>query len=132
MIIQTMQFLIFVKNAANCNKESVQVKYGKPIFRLVKVLYKKGFLQSYKIIFLKHQQIKTKKILIYLRYFYNKPVLRCVQIISSPCQVICLRYKEIVKLNETKNMLLFSTSKGILTSSECKLKGVGGTLLILC
>lgn len=135
MNIQTIKFLNQLKNASRFNKEVLTVNYNKNIFCIVKILYKEGFLQSFKIVSDSDLNSITQnkyKLLIHLRYFCDKPILNKLKIVSSPSNIKYLKFSEISRLTITKNMLFFSTSKGILTSFECKQQQVGGTLFFIC
>ena len=133
MNFRSIQFLNRLKNAANRNKEKVQFSYSICVYRLVKVLYKFGYLQSYKFLTIKNSNNHVRKeILVYLRYYYDKSNLHNLQIISRPSHFRFLDFKDILRINETKNTFFFSTDQGILTSFECKKKRVGGVLFFLC
>jgi small subunit ribosomal protein S8 len=133
MNIQTIKFLNKLKNASLFNKEDITVAYSKNILGIVKILYKEGFLQSFKIVAQSNLTSQVRySLVIRLRYFYDKPILKKLKIISSPSRVIYLNFLDISKLAATKNALFFSTSKGILTLLECKKQQIGGALLFIC
>ena len=133
MNIKTIQFLNQLKNASKFYKELLRIPFNKNILCLVKILYKEGYIQSFKIIKnltpVKHQQYQ---IVIQLRYFCDKPILNNLKIISTPSKIKYLSLSDICKLTVTKNNLFFSTSKGILNSIQCKQQLVGGTLFFIC
>ena len=133
MNLRSIQFLNFLKNAANRNKEVIQLSYSKCVYRLVKVLYRAGYLQSYKFLSVKnHNSQVRKEILIYLRYYYDKSNLHNLQVISSPSHSRFLDSRDILRINEAKNTFFFSTNKGILTGFECKKQRIGGILFFVC
>jgi small subunit ribosomal protein S8 len=117
-----------LKNGSLANKESVKIKYHKFNVSILKVLYKEGFVASYKIV----SNNKNQDILINLRYYFNSSSISNLKIISSPSKTTYLNVQEISKINSKKNIYFFSTSEGILTDLECKLRGIGGTLYFVC
>jgi small subunit ribosomal protein S8 len=119
-----IQFLISLKNASFLKKEYITIKYSKKMFQIVENLYSEGFIQSYKI--------KDDNLYILLRYFFNKPILKNLRIISTPSKFRYLNLKTIYKLPNKKSILFLSTPKGILTLSQCKLLKIGGKALFYC
>jgi small subunit ribosomal protein S8 len=133
MNLRSIQFLNCLKNAANRNKEVIQFSYSKCVYRLVKVLYQAGYLQSYKFLLVKNSNNQIRKeILVYLRYYYDKSTLHNLQVVSCPSYSRFLEFRDVLRINETKSTFFFSTSKGILTAFECKKKRIGGILFFLC
>lgn len=118
-----VNFLIKLKNASFFKKEKILVKCSKHALELVVCLYDEGFINSYQII--------DDKIKVTLRYFFNKPVLKNLKILSSPSKLRYLNLKMLSKLSNKKISLFVSTNKGILTLNQCKKHKVGGTPLFL-
>jgi ribosomal protein S8 len=129
MNTQTINFLNTIKNASLSNNEIVSLPYNKFILNLLVVLYKEGFVQSFKV----YQSDSSKrKIDIVLRYYYNKSSLKSLKIVSSPSRVKYLDYNSLTKISVKKSVLFLSTSLGILTAVECKKKKIGGILFFIC
>jgi small subunit ribosomal protein S8 len=118
-----INFLLTLKNASSLKKEKIKIKYSKHSLELVVCLYNEGFIHSY--------QLKNNQILIILRYFFNKPILKNLKIISTPSKLRYLNLKALSKLSNKKTSLFFSTSKGLLTLNQCKKNKIGGILLFL-
>ena len=91
---------------------------------ILRAMYKNGLVQSF--------NVKDFFFIIKLRYVYLFSVLNNLKIISKPSIKKYLKYSDLVKLKDNKNLYFFSTAKGILTLSECKKVGLGGTLLFIC
>jgi small subunit ribosomal protein S8 len=133
MNIQTIKFLNQLKNASLFNRECIDVIYSKNILSIVRVLYEEGFLQSFKIVTqLNYTSQVRYTLVIQLRYFYDKPIFKKLKVISSPARIIYFNFSNICKFSPEKNVLFFSTSKGILTLLECKKQQIGGALLFIC
>ena len=77
--------LIKLKNASLLNKEIIYLNFDLKYFEILRILYKEGFIQSYKIDKENYQTI------VYLRFFQNKSVIDRLKF--YPCHhaiVLCL------------------------------------------
>jgi len=119
-------FVIQLKNSSLINKELLNVRLENTILKIITLLYKEGFIQSFEV------NLKTKNILIYLRYSFNKSVLKNIKLISLPSKQLSIKYKELTKISSNNNFILVSTSKGLKTFLECKKNHLGGKIFFLC
>jgi small subunit ribosomal protein S8 len=119
-------FLIKLKNSSLVNKEIINIRLENVILKIIKFLYKEGFIQSFKV------NLETKNILIYLRYSFNKSILKNIKIVSLPSKQLYIKYKELTRISSKNNFILVSTSVGLKTSLECKKNHLGGKILFLC
>ena len=128
-----INLLIELKNASLSRKESVISVHNIILENLVKVLYNEGFVQSFEIIREKKDNTtEMKKISIVIRYFFNKPLLRNLKVLSKPSDVKYVKFSDICKISDKKVVFFFSTDAGILTTLGCKNKKIGGKLLFSC
>ncbi len=132
MNIKTINFLTQLKNASMINKESIRLESNRFILSLLKVLYKEGFILSYRVQEKKDFSNKTSEVIVNIRYVQNKPVFNNLKIISSPSFQKLVSLKNISRLVAKKKFFLFSTNLGLLTLNECKKMHVGGFLLFVC
>lgn len=119
-------FVIQLKNSSLINKEILNVRLENTILKIITLLYKEGFIQSFEV------NWETKNILIYLRYSFNKSVLKNIKLISLPSKQLSIKYKELTKISSNNNFILVSTSKGLKTFLECKKIHLGGKIFFLC
>jgi small subunit ribosomal protein S8 len=119
-----INFLIRLKNASFSKKEYINVQYSEHMLQIIKSLYEEGFIQSFKI--------TDKTVYVVLRYFFNKPILKNIKLVSTPSRARYLNFKSLTKLSTKKFVLYLSTDKGILTLSQCKKLKVGGVALFYC
>ena len=124
-----IKFLIKLKNASLSRRESVSVDFNRLCLEITELLYKEGFIQSFSIEKKIINNVLKHSITVNLRYFYNKPLLKELKIISTPVQLAYLGVRNLAKLPTTKHRLFLSTSKGFLTDLQCKEKNLGGLLL---
>jgi small subunit ribosomal protein S8 len=132
MNIKTINFLTQLKNASMINKESIKLESNRFILSVLKVLYKEGFILSYRVQEKKEFANKTSEVIVNIRYVQNKPVFNNLKIISSPSFQKLVSLKNISRLVAKKKFFLFSTNLGLLTLNECKKMHVGGFLLFVC
>ena len=129
----TINLIIKLKNASLSRKEKILVNCNSLSESLIKILYKEGFIQSFKVVeAAENGLIKNKKILVIFRYFFNKPLLSSLRVLSKPSHVRYMKFSDISNISDKKFVFFFSTNKGILTSVECKKRKVGGKLLFMC
>lgn len=129
MNITVIKMLIAIKNAIMLKKNSISITYNKLNHKLIRFLYHEGLIQSYTIIPNNKQNLHIK---ITLRYFLGISPLERIVFFSTPKKEIYLTLAEICALGYNKKILIFSTSKGFLTGTDCKRLGLGGKLYFVC
>lgn len=107
-------------------KEIVSIKPNNLLIELLALLYKEGFVQSFRI------NEKTRDIDIFLRYPYNKDIFKNLKIISTSSRFNYLKYSDICRLADKRFILIFSTNKGFFTGLDCKKFHLGGKLCFTC
>jgi ribosomal protein S8 len=90
----SIDFLTSLKNASLFKKEYLIIKYSKNILDILRGLYDEGFVQSYKVI--------NSRIFILLRYFFNKPILKKLTVVSTPSRTRYFNLKLLSKLSKQK------------------------------
>ena len=128
MNIKSAQLLIGLKNSSNVKKKEVEVFFTKMSYQIIERLYNEGFIQSF---YIKEPSFsKTgKKIVVILKYLHNKSMFSDLKILSKPSLIKYVSLKDLKKTPKKKTVVFLSTTKGILTDSQCKLRSIGGKLL---
>jgi len=57
-------------------------------------------------------------------------VIDSLRLISKPSRPMFYSLSQLYQLNPKKNLIILSTSKGLLTINECKQAQIGGKLLL--
>jgi small subunit ribosomal protein S8 len=130
MSVDFVKLIIKLKNASAVRKEFLSIEYSKVRRDILKLLYDEGFIQSFRFEF-----GKTKapiRILINLRYSFNKALLASLKLLSKPSFVKYIRLLDIYNIPDRRFVIFFSTDQGLLTLLECKRFKVGGKLLFIC
>lgn len=113
--------LIRIKNGYQSGKLSVELKYSKLIFKLMKLLEEEKYLEDVS----KDDQV----IKVALKYIDRKPAVTDIKRVSKPSLRI---YKGVTDLPSVLNGLgiaVISTPKGLLTDKKAKKLKVGGEVL---
>ena len=112
-----------LKNALLINSESIIISKTYKILDTLNILYKKGFIQSYKVCY--------KKIIIFLRYLNNKPPFKAFKFLIKTINSKNLSFKNLCKLSNKSTTLFISTPKGLFTLTDCKKKKISGKTFFL-
>ena len=112
-----------IKNGTRAKLSSIAVKKTKITIVILQILYKNGYLRGYQI------NTRNDLIIVELKYIKNKSVIQNFRRVSKSGRRIYITSKALYKLNLPLGFFILSTSKGILTSSDAKLKFVGGEVL---
>lgn len=127
MNTEAIRVLNSIKNSSLSNNELLKVKKNKLVSQIIELLYREGFILSFKF-----SKEKFSSVVINLRYSFNRPLFKDLKIISSPSNLRYVSYKDIARLNIRKKLAVFSTSKGVMSFEECKSRKTGGILLFVC
>ena len=124
MRVLQLNLLTTIKNSARLGVESLFVKNNTSYLELILSLYTEGLIQSF--------YITDPKVLINLRYCSGPNKFRDLKFISKVSYSHCLSYKNICRFRSDKHVILLSTDKGYLSSTDCKYQHLGGKLLFIC
>ncbi len=117
--------LTIIRNGQLAKKSNVIVYYSKIKESIIKILFNEGYIKKYVLLKFKN----LKKILIYLKYFLNKPVINKIKRVSKPSLRIYYNYKNFPIIYSGLGILIISTSLGILTNKEAYKFKVGGEII---
>jgi small subunit ribosomal protein S8 len=120
-------YLTRLRNAIKANHRIVEIPASGLKKEITKVLYNKGFIQSYKFDQVEHRGI----IKIALKY---NPVTKLsamihLERVSSPGLRKYVRASELPRVLNGLGIAIISTSKGVITDKEARELNVGGEVL---
>lgn len=121
-------FISNIKNALINKKLSVIIPFSNFILQIVKLLYKEGFLISYKIVNIN----KNIYILCSLKKSNGLFSIHQIKRISKPSQRIYYSVNELNKINLLSNgdsIYIISTPYGVYTEKVCLEKKLSGEIL---
>lgn len=90
------------------------------------ILWDEGFILGYKTC---NSNLNLLKI--FLKYKDGKPAINSLKIVSKPSRQVYYSVANLWKLDLKKNLIILTTSKGLMTINECKRAKVGGKLLFM-
>jgi small subunit ribosomal protein S8 len=106
-----------VNNSITAEKSTAKVIKSKVIVEVTKKLTKAGYFASY--------DVENNEVVITIA-----PKLQRIKRVSRPGQRIYGSYLELPRINNGFGTNIVSTSKGIMTSKECKEAKLGGEFLL--
>ena len=116
-----------IRNAQKENHEKVSIPYSKTKFRISKVLLDSGFVSNIEIF---GESLQKKSIIIELKYRKNGiPVISEIKRVSKPSKRIYTKKADVPKVLKGFGLSIISSSKGILSGKDARLKNVGGELI---
>jgi len=117
-----------LKNAQLAKKTVIFQKKNNICFLLLNVLWDEGFILGFRksIVLTQHYEI-------YLKFniksnFYN---FSRIKVLYKPKTQFFFNIKQLWKLNLTTEILILSTSKGLITHNQCRKYNLGGKPFIL-
>lgn len=116
-----INLLITLKNASLIKKETIFVDSNKLVLELLSLFYKEGIIQSF--------SVNNNSVCINLRYSFNKNIFKNLKIFSNS---VDLKYFDLCKISTKQNLIVISTTKGLLTDTDCKKYHLGGKLCFIC
>lgn len=118
-----INFLVKIKNASLLGKQYVRLNYNISYLKVLKILYREGFIQSIKV------DVKSVQVIVHLRFYEQKKLINEIKFLSKPSHQRFISFFELTLINDKNVFILLSTDKGLLTLSQCKKQKVGGKLL---
>nr|YP_010987229.1 ribosomal protein S8 [Krascheninnikovia ceratoides]WOL38702.1 ribosomal protein S8 [Krascheninnikovia ceratoides] len=118
-----------IRNADMNRKGTVRIVYTNITENIVKILLREGFIENVR----KHQERNKYFLVLTLRHRRNKkePSINTFRLkrISRPGLRIYSNYQRIPRILGGMGIAIISTSRGIMTDREARLKGIGGEVL---
>ncbi len=102
----------------------VFLNFSKKLINILKVLKFHGYIDNFYIFF-----SKINLIIIKIKYYKKKPVIKFFKKASKLNLKIYKKYKNLSKFMNGLGITIITTSAGVMTSEEARLKGIGGELI---
>ncbi|HCJ12586.1 MAG: 30S ribosomal protein S8 [Verrucomicrobia bacterium GWF2_51_19] len=117
--------LTIIRNASSVKKADCILGGSRMNESIVSILKKEGYIAD----FSETTRQGHKAILVTLKYLSGQPAIQGIQRHSKPGCRRYYSYKEVPYTLDSLGIGILSTSRGILTDKEARLKKVGGELL---
>ena len=116
-----------IRNGLIVSFDSITFQYSNIKCEIAKILVKEGYINGYEIL---NDDLKKRLIKISLKYDYNgKPVIESIRRVSKPSKRVYTKKKDIYKVLNGFGTLIVSTSQGVLSGKEARLKNLGGEII---
>jgi len=113
--------IIRIKNAQDRRLMTTKCLNNSISLAILNVLYEEGYIRGYK-------QLNFKELEVHLKYYIDKPVIQNIKRISKPGRRVYYSTKDIQN-NNSSELYIISTSKGILSSIKAIQLNLGGEAL---
>jgi len=115
-----------IRNANTARHEKVDIPASKLKKSIAQILLNEGYIKSYKFL----EDEKQGVIRVYLKYGPDKNgIISGLKRISKPGCRTYVTQNELPRILGGLGSAIISTSRGIMTSSQCKREGIGGEVL---
>ncbi len=105
---------------------NVKVPSSKYRAKVLEVLKQEGFISNYKLL----PDSKNKSSLVVdLKYYNGLPVIKEIKRVSRPGRRVYARSDSIPKIQNGLGLAIVSTSMGIMSDSDARMKKVGGEII---
>ena len=115
-----------IRNAQLRALYNVKVPSSKYRAKILEVLKQEGYISNYKLL----PDSKNKSSLVVdLKYYNGLPVIKEIKRVSRPGRRVYARSDSIPKIQNGLGLAIVSTSMGIMSDSDARMKKVGGEII---
>ena len=115
-----------IRNAQLRTLNTVSIPNSKFRARILDVLKEEGYISDYKP---SSKEKNNKFLLVDLKYHNGIPVIKEISRVSKPGRRIYSKAESIPKIQNGLGIAIVSTSKGIMTDNDARLKKIGGEII---
>jgi len=115
-----------IRNAQLRTLSNVKIPNSKFRAKILEVLKQEGYISNYKLL----SDAKNKSSLIVdLKYYNGLPVIKEIKRVSKPGRRVYAKATSIPKIQNGLGLAIVSTSKGIMSDNDARIKNVGGEII---
>ena len=115
-----------IRNAQLRTLYNVKIPSSKFRAKILEVLKQEGYISNYKLL----SDSKNKSsLLVDLKYHNGLPVIKEIKRVSKPGRRIYARADSISKIQNGLGLAIVSTSIGIMSDNDARMKNVGGEII---
>ena len=115
-----------IRNAQMRTSNNVAIPNSKFRVKILEILKQEGYISDYKII---SSSTKKDTLLVDLKYNNGLPVIKEIKRISKPGRRIYARASSIPRIQNGLGLAIVSTSIGIMSDNDARIKNVGGEII---
>jgi small subunit ribosomal protein S8 len=114
-----------IRNAIMARKDSLDVPSSKISKSILEIMKTEGYIDNFKAIEDKKQGILR----IYLKYVAGKSAIMVIKRVSRPGLRKHIRCAKVPNVLRGRGLAILSTSSGVMSGKDAKLKNVGGEVI---
>ena len=115
-----------IRNAQLRELYHVKIPNSKFRAKILEVLKQEGYISNYKQL----SDSKNKSsLMVDLKYYNGSPVIKEIKRVSKPGRRIYAKATSIPKIQNGLGLAIISTSKGIMSDNDARVKNVGGEII---
>ena len=115
-----------IRNAQLRALYNVKIPSSKFRAKILEILKQEGYISNYKIL----SDSKNKNSLVVdLKYFNGTPVIKEIKRVSKPGRRVYAKADSISKIQNGLGLAIISTSMGIMSDNDARIKHVGGEII---
>ena len=115
-----------IRNAQLRALYNVKIPSSKFRAKILEVLKQEGYISNYKIL----PDSKNKNSLVVdLKYYNGTPVIKEIKRVSKPGRRVYAKADSISKIQNGLGLAIISTSMGIMSDNDARIKHVGGEII---
>ena len=115
-----------IRNAQLRALYNVKIPGSKFRVKVLEVLKQEGYISNYKLL----SDSKNKNsLLVDLKYYNGLPVIKEIKRVSKPGRRIYAKATSIPKIKNGLGLAIVSTSKGIMSDNDARVKNIGGEII---
>ena len=115
-----------IRNAQMRSLSSVEIPASKFRAKILDVLKKEGYISNYELL---NNENSNNIINVHLKYNNGSPVIKEIKRVSKPGRRIYAKATSIPTIQNGLGVAIVSTSKGIMTDNDARLKKIGGEII---
>ena len=115
-----------IRNGLIAKRPVIFQKRKKGCESFLTVLWNEGFILGYTCCKNNPNILK-----IFLKYYKNRSVIKSIKLITKPSHRIYYSSKQLFKINSIEGLLILSTTRGVMSLSECKKQKIGGEAYVI-
>ena len=115
-----------IRNAQLRTLYNVKIPNSKFRVKILEVLKQEGYISNYKLL---SDSKNISSLIVDLKYQKGSPVIKEIKRVSKPGRRIYARADSISKIQNGLGLAIVSTSIGIMSDSDARMKNVGGEII---
>lgn len=121
-----IDMIIRIKNGYMAEKKKVSAMYSRLNENILKIMLEHGYIEEYSVA----EDGNKKTLHMTLKYDGRHPAVQDVKLYSRPGRRQYMKSEKIRPVQGGLGLSLVSTSKGLMTDSDARQKGIGGEVIV--